>query len=229
MNILLIIVMAIIAACAFAGYSTGLIKTVFSMLSVIAALVITAIIAPAVSTGLKSSDNIMGYFTEKIGLAIGIEEEKYVEENQEDFINSLELPDGIKKLLVENNINEVYKSLEVDKFKDYVTTSIAGYIISAVSFLGVFIVAVIGLRIAAVVLDLISRLPILNGLNKTAGLAVGAAHGIVIVWVLMAVITAFGASDFGASALSMISDSKFLGIIYDYNPVTKYLLKISKF
>ena len=230
MNILLVIVILIIAGCSFAGYKAGFIKTIFSMVSVIAALIITSVIAPAVSSGLQSSEKVMNYFAEKTESVLGLEDVKNIEiSKQLSFINDLNLPEAIKEALIENNISDVYESLDVDSFVDYITTSVAVYIISAVSFIGVFIVAVIALRILCVVLDIISKLPLLNGLNKITGLAVGFVHGILIVWVFMALITAFGATSIGSSAMTMIGESKFLGTIYDYNIITKYLFKISKF
>jgi len=79
-----------------------------------------------------------------------------------------------------------------------------------------------------IALDLISKLPLLNGVNKTAGLLAGLLHGLVIVWVFFLIITVFGGTKIGQQALEMIGESEILSFIYNNNLLLKFITSATK-
>lgn len=76
---------------------------------------------------------------------------------------------------------------------------------------------------AAAALGIASKLPILNGLNRTAGLILGAAEGILLVWIFFFVLTVFVSADWGVEMLLMIADSEILSWIYQHNLLFLFL------
>mgnify|MGYP007128256341 FL=1 len=82
-------------------------------------------------------------------------------------IESLEIPDQIKKLLIENNNGEIYQEMGVQIFEDYVGKYLADRVIRVIIFTVLFIVFYAFLHIIIVWLNLISRLPILYGLTRS--------------------------------------------------------------
>ena len=79
------------------------------------------------------------------------------------------------------------------------------------------------MRGIAFALGLASRLPVLHGLNKTAGLVFGLAEGVVLVWIFFFVITVFSTTEWGGRLLTMVSDSGLLSWLYQKNLLFEFL------
>ena len=109
-------------------------------------------------------------------------------------IESLEIPDQVKKLLIENNNGEVYQEMGVQIFEDYVGKYLADRVIRVIIFTVLFIVFYAFLHIIIVWLNLISSLPIIYGLNKIAGAVLGLTEALIFVWVGGLVLTLFSGS-----------------------------------
>lgn len=232
MNVLLIVVIIILALNAFAGLQRGLIKTLFSIFSLIIALLLTVFISPSISSRLQNSEKVMNYFTEKVDEILNLEENlKEVGSKAADqlkVIDELPLPKSIKSSLIKNNNKQIYNALDVTNFADYLTRSIACFILSAVVFLICFIIILVVLKILCFTLDIISKLPILNEINKLAGFALGLLQGLIILWIGCIILTAFGSTEWGQSAFSMIKESKLLEFIYNNNLILKNITNLSK-
>lgn len=89
------------------------------------------------------------------------------------------------------------------------------------SFLLGYFVCWFALKYACMALDIISRLPIINELNKAAGLLAGLLRGIIMVWILFIIITVFRETVWGGIALGMIEDSHILRSVYQSNLILK--------
>lgn len=90
-------------------------------------------------------------------------------------------------------------------------------IIYIIVFIAIFMI----LRIVVAATGLISHLPIIHQANKAVGLLFGLAEGLILVWLMFVVITAFGNSEWGANALADISSNGFLSFIYNNNLILK--------
>ena len=77
-------------------------------------------------------------------------------------------------------------------------------------------------------LDIISKLPLINGLNKTAGLFVGFIHGIVMVWVGCIILTALSSTKFGESLFILINESPILSSIYNNNLLLTFITNLGE-
>ena len=207
MNWILIAVIVIIAVLGWLGMKKGLIKMVFSLVSTIAALLIAMLFSPVVSGMMKSNEAIVGFFDEKIGAIVDFSPEEAKEETeskQESLIESLPLP---------------------ETFKDTLCRQITNVIINAIAFVITLVLAIIALALLCKTLDLLAKLPVLRQINTIAGLAAGIAEGVLLVWVLFAILTMFAGSEFGKDALAMIGENPLLDFLYKNNLVSKYIAR----
>lgn len=233
MNILLIVVVAVLAVSAVIGKKKGFIKMVFSMFSLIVALLLTAFISPVVAGQLQENEKVVGYFADKAEDILPFEEagEKInsgAQSVQENFLNDLPLPESIKKSLLENNNKDYYSALGVKSFEEYICNYIACMIISALSFVLTFLVIFILLQVLCFSLDLISKLPVLNGANHLLGMAVGVLDALILIWIFFIAVTAIGGTSAGSSLLRMISESKLLTFLYDNNLLLGKVIDLTK-
>ena len=72
-------------------------------------------------------------------------------------------------------------------------------------------------------LGIVSHLPILHGLNKTAGLLLGFAEGVVLVWIFFVVITVCASTSAGGQLLKMTAQSSILSWLYRNNLLLNWL------
>ena len=239
MDLLLIVVLAIIIINALIGMKTGFIKTIFSLCSMIVAVILTIWLNPYVNDFLRDNEKITNAVSSKVEAMVDLSEEKaeeaqqsetdtIEEESQNRIIEGLHLPKSIKQSLLENNNVEAYKDLAVNNFKEYVVDYITGVIINAAAFAITFIVILALLWIVSIALDLISKLPLLNQINKTAGLLAGLVHGLVIVWIFFILLTVFGSTDAGQKALQAIGENQILSFIYNNNYLLRFITGITK-
>lgn len=89
------------------------------------------------------------------------------------------------------------------------------------SFLIGYVVFWLGLKYACAALDLISKLPIINELNKAAGVLTGLFRGIFMIWILLIVITVFQNTTWGQAAMEMVAQSSILEKLYDSNLILR--------
>lgn len=238
MNWLLLLALAIIGVCAFAGWRVGFVKSVFSLLSTITVVILTILLSPIVTNLLKSNDTISGTIQSKLENVIdlsGVAENLSSEEEKDPtaFIDGLELPESIKKT-IKNSLEDTMEEKKEDAadfvgdklnaLEVYICELLTNIILNALGFFITFLLAAVGIAVLCFVLDIISKLPVLHQINTVAGVALGALEGLVLLWIVFIVITMLGSTGFGQACMAMISESKILSFLYDSNLLSKILL-----
>lgn len=228
MNWILIAVIVIVAGLGWLGFKKGLIKMVFSLASTVAALLLAMLFSPVVSGMLKSNEGIVTFFDEKIGALVDFTPEEAVQETESEqasLIDALPLPKTFKDSLLKNNTVEQYISMQAENFEQYVCRQITNVILNAIGFVVTLIVAIIALALLCNALNLLAKLPLLRQINEAAGLAAGVGEGILLVWILFAVLTMFAGSAFGRDAMEMIAGNPLLDFLYKNNLVSKFIAR----
>lgn len=232
MNWLVVAVAAVLVVFALKGRKVGFIKTIFSIFSIIIAIVVSSALSPYVSKALRTNDKFYNYINERVEDVINLkveDKDKTTVSEQAEAISKLSLPDSIKKNLLENkNNSEVYKALHVDTFKEYVNGYITTIAINAIAFIITYVVVTILLFGVCIALNIISKLPIINGLNKTAGLLVGLFEGLLVIWMLCIVLTAFSSTETAQKLFEMIKESQFLSCLYNNNLLIRFITNMAK-
>lgn len=104
-NLLTVIVLLVILLYAVKGYRKGFVKTLAAMLCLAVTLVLVYFATPYVSTFLKENTPVYEVVEEQCGKLVGNLGENVAGNKtaQDAYINSLELPEAVKKQLVSNN------------------------------------------------------------------------------------------------------------------------------
>lgn len=233
MNVLLLVVAVIFLLSILIGYKKGLIKLVASLVSTLICIVLVMFISPSVSKWIQEStplrETVQNACVELLVPDTTTEEEalqtELPREEQITLIEGAQLPEIFRRMLLENNNNEVYMALGVETFGEYIGAYIAKVIADVLAFLITFIVVFIIIRIVIGMLGIIDKLPLIGGANRLAGAAVGAGMGILIIWILFIVITLLYNTGFGAACLANISESKILTMLYESNLLMNYITK----
>lgn len=212
-TVIIILIISILTA-----YKVGFIKTCFDFFSTIISLVMAYKLYPIMSKFLRDS----GWFDTlklSIGTTMNIEEKtkELTLSAQNSLINNLELPNFLKSALIENNNTEVYNILNVSQIEDYISGYIANICINIISIILVFLVVFMIVKLIAGFLDLASKLPIINSINKIAGSILGLAKGVLIIWILCMVITFFYSNPALHPVLLAIQESSIAKIFYNNN------------
>ena len=235
MNWLLIFALAIIGVFAFIGWRVGFVKSVFSLISTIAIIIITILVSPIVTNMLKSSEKIVGTIQTKLEQVIdlsGVAQNLSPEEEKDPlaFIDGLQLPASIKDTIKESLSETMEEKKEeaadfvgdkLNALEVYICELLTNIILNALGFFITFILAAVGIAVLCFVLDLLSKLPVLHQINTIAGVLAGGLEGLVILWIVFIVITMLGSTGFGQSCMTMISESKILSFLYDNNFISK--------
>lgn len=226
MNWLVVTVLVILGGCAIYGRYRGFIKTVFTLFSTIIALSLTMWVSPMVSKEVQKNDKIMSFVTENVANAVKTKEKNKNVSEQINYIDKMQLPKAMKNTLIENNNTEMYKVMAVKSFQDYISASIARVVVNAAVFIVIMLVIFISMAILCEALNIISKLPLLNGLNKTAGLLAGLLQGIIVIWIGCIVLTVFSGTEFGHTIFTMMNENQFLSIIYNNNLFLKFIMNL---
>lgn len=136
-------------------------------------------------------------------------------------IEMAELPEVFKSLLSDNNNDVIYEKLGVKTFAEYVGEFLSKLIIHIVAFLCTFLLVTIVLRAIIFALDIVSELPVLGFFNRLAGGVVGAAGGLIIIWLFFVVITLLYVTAFGREIYQLIQENAILNMLYENNPLMK--------
>ena len=212
------------------GHYRGFIKIAVSAMSLFITLFAARVAIPQAAAWLEHNTAVYETMKESALKASGLDEkmEEMAQTAGLAVIESLEIPDQIKKLLIENNNGEIYQEMGVQIFEDYVGKYLADRVIRVIIFTVLFIVFYAFLHIIIVWLNLISRLPILYGLNKIAGAVLGLAEALIFIWVGALVLTLFSGSEIGKSMITQINGSIWLTWLYDHNMLSYLVVGLVK-
>lgn len=215
MNWLLVVVAAVFLLFALQGYHRGLIKSILSFFSLVITLVFVSFLSPYISN----------FFIEHTSVYESVKEtcEEVMKPDEDGGSGSSNLPAFLQDTMAETGGSELLVQGE-DIFYDYAGGYLAKLIINAVAYVISFSILLIILKNIMSVLNIISKLPVINGINKLAGLLLGLVQGLLIVWIGFLVITIFSNQGLGRTCYLYINDSAILTLLYECNPILKLIL-----
>lgn len=250
MNLVLIAAILILALNIVLGYKEGLVKAAYSLVSWILIMVLTTCLTPLATDWVMNNTSvptrIESYVYEQIKKGVE-EKQKEVQEqlgtqveNQLEFqggegLEALEqygiqLPDAIL-----NKLEEVQEEWSIEEPLESITDSavspafrtlaatITAIIVKGVVSVVILILAIIIVFVIGAVLDIVSKLPVINTANKTLGVAVGALKGILVIWLLLAILSFFSVTEVGRTLIAWIYENPVLIWIYENNPLLNLL------
>lgn len=149
----------------------------------------------------------------------------------ENVLKQMQLPmdlsDGITEVVEKNPLTLIMYN-GTTMIKNAIAAAIAmrlvEAIINAMVYMIVFCVVLCILQIVYRMSGWVSNLPVIRKMDKAGGLALGLLEGLIVVWLLMAGITAMGGTAFCAQALVDIGDNPILKFFYQNNLIIKAIL-----
>ncbi len=228
-DIILISIGLFMIAMIIIGLKRGMLKMVFSLVSVIVVLLLVNLLTPPVKQLLKMTPVYTG---------VQSSIEKYIENNvetatenvtqtgvsaQKKIIDNLPLPLEVRNSLKKNNTEESYEILKVDSFAGYIAEALADMILGAITFILLFVVLTILVKILVHILDIAAKLPVIKTFNSIGGAILGFFESIIIIWILCIVVTAFSSTDWGQTICKAIADNGLLSLIYDNNMIQQFI------
>ncbi|MGL5676509.1 MAG: CvpA family protein [Cellulosilyticaceae bacterium] len=179
-----LIVIGIILVSALIGAHLGFIKTIYSFVSSIIALVLAVIVSPFIEGIIKLTplyegiQSWVGKMMPSFETAIGVQSQAEAIKEATGF-----LPQFITEQMVAHNNPEIYELLGVTKLIDYITLSLSNLCVSVIALLVAWVIIKITLSVVVGILDLVAQLPLLKTANKWAGFTVGTIKGLLWVWI----------------------------------------------
>lgn len=236
MNKLLIVVILIFLGCMIIGYMKGFVRIAATLGATIATIILVSLLSPIFSNVILNTIPIEKMVEDKCKEMMGVENEEgeiiipdEVENSREIQIKVIEeakLPEFYKQNILENNNQEIYKTLGAETFSEYIIKYLSKTLADVLSFLLTFLVATVIVKTVMYMFGIIEKLPVIGTLNRVGGFALGSVTGLIVVWVLFVVITLMYDTTIGSSCLKSISSNKILTFLYDKNILLNYITKL---
>lgn len=219
----------------FLGWYRGFLKTILAMVQLIATILLVLLLSPILKNILTENTGL--YRQTKSGIISAIEERlpelpegvEIPSEMQNTLIENSSFPVILQNMLKENNRADIYEKLNATTFLEYIGSYMADLIVGLVSFLIVFIVVRIIFQILVLAFDLLGKLPVIGGINRLAGAALGLLRGVIFLWILCLLATVFPETQVGREVMVAAGSSGLLSWIYNNNLLLRllFLLKMN--
>lgn len=221
-NLVAIIALVIVLALAGLGYKRGLIMSIWHLVSFVLIIGLTIWASPHVAKFAKNNEKIYKLFYSTIAKTVKVPAKSG--DDIDKFIEGLHLPEKAEDV-VQNFASRYYGDVEdVQKsFEEKVYEKLTDMTLTALSFLITLGLAALAVTIVFNMLDLVSKMPLLNMANKLGGIALGLAEGILIIWVACGIIPLFSATSWGGTVIEQIQANKILNALYEHNIVSTIL------
>ena len=198
------------------GVHNGLVKSVLGLSSIVISLILALVLYPVVSDFLSKS--VIGtYVTENVQNVIGGEVTEPDTAEKKD--QNLNLPDSIMQT-VNDSVSQVTNSVT-----NAISGSVASLAINLISILAVFLIVRLLVWLLASVLDVVTKLPVIHTCNKLLGGALGGLSGIIVVYLLLALLTFSTALNAANPLVGPVQDSVVVSQMYNNNFLLHFLDK----
>jgi len=199
-----LLIVALIALFTYIGYRQGLIKSAIKILAFFIAIIVAFILYKPVSNVIINHTSIgdkMKSSLVKSMLPEGVDPDEEVE--VENTFPNMIIAEG------KNTVNNLAETITVK-------------IVETGVLLLIFIVVKFGLKFVTVLTDLITKLPILKQFDKTGGTIYGVFRGVVLVFVIFALLLLFSPI-MSKKSVDTINKSFIGGAIYNNNIFVKLM------
>lgn len=218
-----IIIILTIALCTFIGYKRGLIKVAVNILGFFLAIIISLTLYEPISNFVINNTNIK----EKIKQSISGTIEEYVEDEE----NEKESEEKDESKIISTYINSFIKGekQKIENSKRQVVESVAENVAINIIKVGVavlvFIIAKALLLIIKIFAEGIGKLPLIKQFNEAGGLIYGILQGVLIIYIVLAVISLVSPSLNDSSLTDAINNSIVGKYLYNNNIVLKIIFR----
>lgn len=218
-----LIVVGVIVLAFFVSARKGLVKSVWK----IAALIITIALVTALKTPMVNYlsettlyDKIHTSISDRLSLddyhSITENDENTADEGDEKFF----VPEFIVKDMIKSGEMEVISAM--DNGADVLAQKLTDLAIQIIATVALFIIIRIFLMAAFMVLDGMSKLPLINQANALLGGLLGVVNILAVIYIACALLSLFAKSE----VVGLIEQSYIVKYFYNYNILLQLIMKI---
>ena len=132
---------------------------------------------------------------------------------------------------VEEIVSDILKNEHFTRAKEEIQKEVnhrvaiylTGIVINSGTFILVYLLLSVGLFVLSHVLNIISKLPVLNELNRVGGGIAGLFQGLVIIWLIFTLMIIFIDKPFIQDGMRQIEGNIFLKLLYESNIIAKVI------
>lgn len=201
----------------FMGYKRGLTGSLLKLVSFAAAIVLALILYNPVANLVIENTTIDEKMTQSI-IDIFSKNEK----NEEEEENK-----GVQNTIINNISKEIENATEEtrDSIVEQSARNSSIMVIKIGSAIVIFLVAKIALVVVSFFIKGITELPIIKQVDKIGGIAYGFIEGMLIIYIVLAIISFVGVLWEGNTAVDAIEKSAIGSMLYNNNIVVKIFFK----
>ncbi len=201
MDIILLVVMALGI---YIGYRKGFIRTLFSMIGMLLAIILALVsyktVVNMIIDKTTIDEKIYSYIETKV-------------DSSETFIN---MPEALQEYVDADVI--------INQAQSSVASKLTNFVINIGTLIILIAIFYIIITIIRIVLDNVAKLPIFNIFNKLGGALIGGIKTYVIVLIAFALISLLGVIGKGETIVKMIDNSLISKKIYYTNPISELII-----
>ena len=194
------------------GYRKGLLKISITMLALISSVIALNFVNPYLRNELQQNTKINE-----------MHEDSSNAEGRSKAIDKLNVPTKVKDVLKKNDDRKVYDKLGVYTFSDYIVSYVTQMTVNSISFIGSFVLVWLVLGILFKGNKILSKIPVLGGVNQLLGAFTGFIFALIIFWVGCIFIIALSTTKMGANLSEMLECSPILVFLSRMNPIAVFL------
>ncbi|SFQ48474.1 Colicin V production protein [Lachnospiraceae bacterium XBB1006] len=188
------------------GYRIGFVKVAYSLVAMLISLALVSAVTPYVKKALMENTTVYEKLTEKCSNAV---EDRIGSKDKE-----LSLPFAVKAITGALTHNDVEK-----KISQKTGETVAMWILCVMAFLGSFVIVGLLVNFIGGALDIVTKLPVIHGINQLLGAVAGALEALLIIWILGMLVTAFCLEESCYPIFSMIKENQLLSFLYENNGI----------
>ncbi len=228
MNWLAIVVFVILILSAFCGYRKGFLRMAYSLVAWIVIFVFVSWSTPYIANYLTEHTAISEKIAEKCEERLrAAAEEKMQQEGQSmqsEVLDGLglNLPSALLGKMEQYAGGAAADVLAQSGVYSEIAEVLAAYAVRAIAGVAAFVVAVIFSAVIGHAIGLISKIPIIHGINQGIGLLAGVLYGMIWVWIGMCLLALCVSSETGRLLYSYVQENAILLYLYDNNPIIHF-------
>lgn len=222
-----IILVVLVLGFILVGWKRGFLLSVYSLFSMIIAIVLACVLSPLVSSGIektgipdkletKISSYVETELTDKFGANADVSAEEAAAE--------LPLPDFLIGKIAENVIEN--DATPIKSISNRIGAKSAEFICDIIAFILVFFIVVAIMMTLKIVLKLATKLPVLKQADAVGGVLIGFVEGILFICVLALLLSVFSSAQSMQGIVDAVEKSHIAKFIYQNNFIGKIISRL---
>lgn len=214
LNLADFIAILILIALAFWGSKKGLVRSIFSLGSLVLSLVLALTLYPVVTDFLNQS--VVGDYV-RLNVYKVFDQKQEEPQETDTAGDTLNLPDSLESAIT-GTMNEAAFTV-----KESIAENTAQLALKLLGIIIVFVLVRVILWLLVHFLNAVAHLPILRSINRLLGGVLGLGYGILLIYLLLAVLTFTTTLKTFNKPIQLVLDSRYVSVMYNENILLNFL------